>query len=265
MPEGDFVRRVAARLDQALSGRTITHSLLRWPSLGGASLVGLDAHGVWAYGKHLLMPLSDGSTLRTHLRMDGSYHVERAIDGHPARRSRAHRWTSRVVLANEAWVVIGTKLGMADLVRTRDVRRLLAHLGPDIMAEDFDPKEAGRRIAAQGNRAIGAVLLDQTVVAGVGTIYLAEGLWEWKVRPDRPACDVPDLAGLLEHIRSILWRSATARWIGPTSDPRPGFETNAHGRLHQPCRRCSTPIAVMRVEPPPFDRPAFHCPTCQPN
>ncbi|MCL2788267.1 MAG: Fpg/Nei family DNA glycosylase [Micrococcales bacterium] len=263
MPEGDYVRRVASRLDQALAGRTLTYCVLRWPTLGGVDLTGLDVLSVWAYGKHLLMPLSDGSTLRTHLRMDGDYYIERAVDGRPSRDSRAHRWTSRAVLANEAWVVIGQKLGMADRIRTRDIRRLFAHLGPDVMADDFVAEEAGLRITAQGERTIGAVLLDQTVVAGIGTIFLAEGLWAWKVHPTRPARDVPDPAGLLAYIRSILWRSATSRQIGATGDPRPGHETEAHGREHLPCRRCATPIAVIRVGAPPYDRPAFHCPTCQ--
>ncbi|MDR3203090.1 MAG: hypothetical protein LBT54_08195 [Bifidobacteriaceae bacterium] len=263
MPEGDFVRRVANRLDQALTGRPVTYSLIRWPSLGGVELAGLTVMAVEAYGKHLLTRLDNGLTLRTHLRMDGTYYIERAESGRPGPRSRAHRWTSRAVIANREWVAIGHKLGMADLVRTRDVGRLIGHLGPDVMAAGFDAGEAGRRITAQGGRGIGAVLLDQTVVAGIGTIYLAEGLFEWRVRPDRPARDVPDPAGLLRHIREILIRSAEARIASATGDPRPGFKTLAHGREHLPCRRCGTPIQVMRVNPPPFDRPAFYCPACQ--
>jgi endonuclease-8 len=265
VPEGDFVRRVVRRLDAVLTGAPLTYSLLRWPSLGGVDLTGLTITSIEAYGKHILMHLGDGRTLRTHLRMDGTYYVERAAAGRPAPGSRAHRWTARVVLGTEAWIAIGHKLGMADLVRGRDVRRLIGHLGPDIMADDFDSGAVGAKIAAQGARPIGATLLDQTVVAGIGTIYLAEGLFAWRVNPGRASEDVPDPAGLLEAIRRLLWRSVNAATGTATGDTRPGFTTLAHGREHRPCRRCRTPIEVMRVGIPPFDRPAFFCPTCQPE
>jgi endonuclease-8 len=265
MPEGDFVRRVVRRLDEALTGEPLTYTLLRWPTLGGIDLTGQTITSIDAYGKHILMHLSDRRTLRTHLRMDGTYYIERAADGRPAPGSRAERWTSRAVLATREWVGIGHRLGMADLVRTRDVRRLLGHLGPDIMADGFDADQVGAAITAQGERMIGATLLDQTIVAGIGTIYLAEGLFEWRVRPSRASGQVPDPAGLLEYIRGVLWRSVRARTGTATGDTRRGLTTLAHGREHRPCRRCRTPIEVLRVGPPPLDRPAFYCPVCQPD
>jgi endonuclease-8 len=133
------------------------------------------------------------------------------------------------------------------------------------MGPGFDAAEAGRRVAAQGDRPIGAVLLDQTVVSGIGTIYLAESLWHWRVRPDRPARDVPDPAGLLAYARHILWRSVKGARMSATASQRKGEGSDVHGREHLPCRRCGTPIEVMRVGTPPFDRPAFFCPTCQPR
>jgi endonuclease-8 len=256
---------VVKRLDQVLTGAPLTYTLLRWPTLGGVDLTGLTVTAIDAFGKHILMHLSDARTLRTHLRMDGTYYIEHADAGRPARDSRAQRWTSRAVLVTNEWTVIGHRLGMADLVRTRDVRRLIGHLGPDIMADGFDPISTGEAIAAQGERAIGATLLDQTVVAGIGTIYLAEGLFEWGVRPDRASDAVPDPAGLLQYIRELLWRSVRARTGTATGDTRRGFTTLAHGREHQPCRRCRTPITVCRVGTPPLDRPAFYCPQCQPD
>ncbi|MDR1634389.1 MAG: hypothetical protein LBS27_05605 [Bifidobacteriaceae bacterium] len=265
MPEGDILRRVALRLSQVLVDQTITYCLFRWPSLAGADLTGQTVERVDAYGKHLLMRLDSGLTFRSHLRMDGAWLVEKAVDGSPASGSRAERWTARAVLANQSWVVIGQRLGMADLLRSRDLERLTGRLGPDVMAEDFDPDQAAGRVAAQGDRGIGTTLLDQTVVAGIGTIYMAESLFEWRVRPDRPANRVPDLPGLLAYARRLLWRSVNARTPTATGLTGRGQTSLAHGREHQPCRRCSTPIAVMRVGVPPLDRPAFYCPTCQPS
>jgi endonuclease-8 len=256
---------VVRRLDMVLTGTPLTYTLLRWPTLGGIDLAGRTVTSVEAYGKHILMHIDDGRTLRTHLRMDGTYYIERAAGGRPTASSRAHRWTSRAVLVTEEWAAIGHKLGMADLVRTRDMRTLVGHLGQDIMADDFDADRAGQAIHAEGSRPIGATLLDQTVVAGIGTIYLAEGLFAWQVHPGRASDLVPDPSGLMRHIRELLWRSVRARTGTATGDTRRGFTTLAHGREHLPCRRCRTPIDVMRVGLPPMDRPAFYCPRCQPE
>jgi endonuclease-8 len=167
------------------------------------------------------------------------------------------------VIANTKWVAIGYKLGMADMLRTRDVKRLTGALGPDVMAEGFDPLVAAERVIAQGERTIGATLLDQHVVAGIGTIYMAESLFKWRVHPGRAAGAVPDVPGLLAYASKILRRSVEARSPTSSGDTRRGWTTKVHGREHLPCRICSTEIEVMRVGQPPFDRPAFYCPTCQ--
>jgi endonuclease-8 len=102
-------------------------------------------------------------------------------------------------------------------------------------------------------------------VAGIGTIYLAEGLFAWRCHPHRASGAIPDPAGLLSHIRGLLWRSVHARTGTATGDTRRGYTTLAHGRENRPCRRCRTPIQVVRVGAPPMDRPAFFCPECQPK
>ena len=266
MPEGDIARRVAIRLTKALVGRPITYSALRWPTLGGISLCGRSIESIEAFGKHLLMHLDQGDTLRTHLRMDGAWYIEQAaMDGQPSPNGRARNFKARIVIANQQWVAIGWLLGMADLIRTRDLPRLLGHLGPDVMASDFNAEQAGARVLAQGNRSIGATLLDQTVVVGIGTIYMAESLFRWRVKPDRPANQVPDLPGLLAYAAKILHRSVAATTPGATGSNTAGETTMVHGRENQPCRLCQTSIRVMMVGKPPFDRPAFYCPTCQPD
>ncbi|MDR1441924.1 MAG: hypothetical protein LBJ02_06010 [Bifidobacteriaceae bacterium] len=265
MPEGDILRRVAARLDQVLTGQVITYCRFRWPSLGSVDLTGQTVESVHAYGKHVLVGLDSGFTFRSHLRMDGAWLVEKARAGRPGAGSRSRQWTARAVLANQAWVAIGHQLGMADLLRTRDLQRLTGRLGPDVMADGFDPDQAAVRLAAQGQRGVGATLLDQTVVAGIGTIYMAESLFAWRVRPDRPVAAVPDLPGLLSEARRLLWRSVRSRTPTATGLTGRGQTSLVHGRENRPCRRCSTPVKVMRVGQPPLDRPAFYCPTCQPD
>ncbi|MCL1897274.1 MAG: Fpg/Nei family DNA glycosylase [Micrococcales bacterium] len=266
MPEGDIARRVAIRLTKALVGQPITYSQLRWPTLGAVSLTGQTIESIEAVGKHLLMHLDNQNTLRTHLRMDGAWYIEKAVGpGRPARTGRARSPKARAVIANQQWVAIGWLLGMADLLRTRDLPRLLGHLGPDVMADGFDAEQAATRVLAQGSRTIGATLLDQTVVTGIGTIYMAESLFRWRVRPDRPANQTPDVPGLLDYAASILHRSVAAEGPTATGLTTAGEITMVHGRQHMPCRLCQTPIEVMMVGLPPFDRPAWYCPACQPN
>lgn len=249
MPEGDVLRRTATRLDQALAGQPLTRAELRWPTAAGANLVGRVVLGTESYGKHLLTRLDDGRTLHTHLRMDGSWRI--APSGE--RAAAARRPTVRAVLANARWTAIGDQLGMLDLVATRDERRLIAHLGPDVLADELDLDEVLSRYAAQGPTPVAEVLLDQRVAAGIGTIFAAESMHALRLWPWTPARGIQDPAALYRVARELMQRSVqTARVPG-----------RVHGRLRQPCLRCGTPIAVGQARRPPMERPIFYCPTCQ--
>jgi endonuclease-8 len=260
MPEGDVVRRTAAQLGRALAGRVLTRAELRWGDLGGVPLAGRTVTEVATYGKHLLIRLARQDrtpdvTVHAHLRMDGRWFIE-ATD--PGRRFTDHR--IRAVLGNSEWTAIGQLLGELDVLPTADECVLLGRLGPDIMADDFP--DAGLRAALDNlarapQRAIGAALLDQTVVAGIGTIFMSESLFRRRVSPWRAGGEV-DAAPVLQTARDLLLRSA-----GATS-AKGADRRYVHGRAGRPCYRCGTAIRVAPIGDPPFDRPAFHCPTCQP-
>jgi len=259
VPEGDIVLRVARRLDAALAGERLVRGELRWGELGGTDLAGAVVLGNEPVGKHLLTRLDDGRTLHSHLRMEGSWWIARAGDERGADRS--HR--VRAVLGTARWTCIGRSLGMLDLVRTRDEHLVVGHLGPDLLADGVDLEECGRRVRAQGDRPIGAVLLDQTVVAGIGTLYLAESLWAHRVNPLRPARNVTE--PVCGTARALMLRSADAPLPTATGESGPGRTSHVHGRERLPCRRCGTPITVVEVGPPGKLRPAFFCPHCQPD
>lgn len=260
MPEGDVVVRTARRLDAALAGRTLVAAELRWPSVAGVQLAGRTVLRTATAGKHLLTRFDDGRTLHTHLRMDGLWRVTRTTQG-PVRLGEA----VRVLLAGPEWTCLGLRLGMVDLVRTRDEGRVVGHLGPDVLAPDWDRETAVARVRAQGARPIGAALLDQRVVAGLGTIYMAESLWAHGVSPWRPAERVEDPGAVLDTARRLMQRSVLARTPTATGDARPGRESHVHGRAGRPCPRCGGPVAVAPVGEPPTTRPAYHCPACQPG
>ncbi len=260
MPEGDVLRLTAARLDTALRGVELSRAELRWPSAAGARLEGAVVTECVAYGKHLLTRFDDGRTLHTHLRMEGYWRVHPTGTAQAAARHPA----IRAVLATPAWTCVGWHLGMLDLVRTRDESRLLGHLGPDVLADDFPDAGLGegvRRLAAAGARPLCEALLDQRVVAGLGTIWMAETLFALRLWPWTPTSSLDDGArrAVLLTARRLMGRSvAVARSHGLGA-----VETAVHGRARRPCRRCRTPIAVGTANEPPYDRPVFWCPSCQ--
>lgn len=259
MPEGDVVLRTARRLDAALGGQVLVAAELRWPSVAGVDLVGRTVLRTATAGKHLLTRFDDGRTVHTHLRMDGLWRVQRT--GGAVRLGPS----VRVVLAGREWTCLGLRLGMVDVLRTRDESVVVGHLGPDVLAPDWDRERAVAHVRAEGGRAIGAVLLDQRVVAGLGTIYMAESLWAHGVSPWRAAAEVGDPGAVLDTARRLMQRSVTARTPTATGDLRPGRVSHVHGRAGLPCPRCGGPVAVRDVGEPPMTRPAFYCPVCQPR
>jgi endonuclease-8 len=193
--------------------------------------------------------------------MEGSWRVEPT--GSP--RVRAADPFVRAVLADAEWTAVGHRLGMLDVVATSREHSLTAHLGPDVLADDFP--EVGLAVALgrwadRGATPVAEVLLDQTVAAGIGTIYSAESLFARRLWPWTPA-DRTDAATLLMTARVLMARSVAARTPTATGDTTPGRGSQVHGRLRQPCRRCGTPVAVGQARRPPMERPIFYCPTCQ--
>jgi endonuclease-8 len=260
MPEGDILRRTAATLDRALAGQVVTGTDLRWPTAATVRFDGAVVIGTHAYGKHLFTRFDDGRTLHTHLRMDGYW---RTHPGPPGDRARGT--AVRAVLATERATAVGYHLGMLDVVATRDEGTLVAHLGPDVLADDFPTAglpEALARAAAKGDVPIAELLLDQTVAAGFGTIYTAETLFIRRVWPWTPATET-DLPTLLMVGRTLMARSVTSPTPTATGETARGRTTLVHAREGKPCRRCGSPIAVGAARRPPMERPVFWCPVCQ--
>ena len=280
MPEGDTVRRTAARLDQALAGRELTRAELRWAALGAADLTGYRVTEVVAYGKHLLTRLHRGDealTLHSHLRMDGSWRMH-ATGSRPWPAAGDH--TVRAVLANAEWTAVGVLLGDLDLVETADENTLIGHLGPDVLAADFtDPSaewgvtEALARIAAHPGEPLAAALLDQRNLAGIGTFYACEAMFAVGISPWTPVRDVPDVGRIVDRARRMLSANLERAVPTTTGDTRIGNTSWVHSRSGRPCRRCGTAVRVAGVEvhhrspgqTAGLERVLFYCPRCQPG
>jgi len=266
VPEGDTVWLTAHRLDQALRERVLTLAELRVPALATADLTGMTVTSVIARGKHLLTRLDSGLTLHSHLRMDGAWHVHRTDEppGQGHGRPRPEHGV-RAVLANDTWTAVGHQLGMLDLVATAAEHTLVGHLGPDVLGSGWDPAEVVRRLTADPSRPVGEALLDQRVLAGVGTFFMAEALFLRGVSPWTPVSAAGDPEVLVALVHRLLAANRDRAVQSTTGDLRPGRREYVHARSGRPCLRCGGTVRVAPIGRAPQERTAFYCPACQPG
>lgn len=254
MSEGDSIVRLARRLEPALGSEPLRVSvphprgrLTGVQALDARRLERIDTHG-----KHLLLRFEDGLVLHSHIAMTGGWRI-----------FRPESITQRTL--RSAWVVFeggpsvvaqyrGPTLRVLTAGAARSDARLRA-LGPDPLAQDFDPGAVLRRIRrGDPRRALAAVLLDQRLMAGPGLIYASEGPAAVRLNPLEPVGSVSD-AQLLSVIGATCALMRDAAETG--RQPR-----TVQSRKGKPCRRCGAAIESGRVGD--NARRAYWCPTCQP-
>jgi len=274
MPEGDSIFRAARTLHRALAGRTVSRFDSVFPHLTNPledrPLVGQVIERVEARGKHLLIWFSGGLTLRTHMRMHGSWHIYR-----PGERWQRPHHDMRIVLETPAFVAVAFSVPVAEFTTADALEHLapLRDLGPDLLQEDFNAASAAERIAARTDMEIADALLDQHAVAGIGNVYKSETLFAAKVNPFTPVRQLTR-----EQIGSILTVAAKFLRANVSESSRgmstyggfrrttgrfdPGARLWVYGRGGKPCRRCGTPI--QRARQGPYARSTYWCSQCQP-
>jgi endonuclease-8 len=250
VPEGDTIWRTAAALRPRLVGRRVLAA--RPPPL--ARLTGTTVTAIDTVGKHLSVRFDNGLALHTHMRMRGSWHVYR-----PGERWRRPEREARAVLEVEGTVAVLFNAPVVEL--TRGPERT-AHLGPDILDDRIDLDRVVRRARSLGALAVGELLLDQRVTAGIGNVYRNEALWAQQVNPWTTSTALTDaeLRGLFarahQAMRANLRSTDWARRF-------PGYGKGAvHGRGGRPCPRCGTRIEVRAQGE--LARLTYWCPACQP-
>jgi endonuclease-8 len=262
VPEGDTVWRAARRLDRALSGRPLTATDFRVPTLATWDLRGGTVRETVSRGKHLLTRIDAAAewTLHTHLKMEGTWRV----------LSHGQRWprpahTARVVLATADTVAVGFSLGIVEIVARDHEHDVVGHLGPDLLGPDWDPTEAERRLREQPERPIKEALLDQTRLAGIGNMYAVELCFISGVAPETPVGRVPDLSRMVARAHQLLELNSSRDQQCTTGDLARGRRFWVYERAGQPCRRCGTTIRETLLGEPGRERTTFACPQCQPQ
>jgi endonuclease-8 len=262
MPEGDAVFLTANRLHTALAGGTVTRFELRVPHYALADLRGTSVIEIKPYGKHILMRFDDGHTLHSHLRMDGSWRV-----GPPNRRpSGGPEHAIRAVVGTSAALASGVRVHDLALIATSDEHELIGHLGPDLLSPDLDVPAACRRLAQASDTPLAIALLDQRLVAGLGTIWRSEVLWSQGLSPFATVSTVADLEPLVRDSARLLNRSVATQRGVRSRDPFLANEARlqVYGRSGRPCRRCGASIESAHLGPDAAtERIVYYCPRCQ--
>lgn len=271
MPEGDTVFLAGRRLDDALAGKELTRGELRHPRLISHDLAGRTVLGVASVGKHLFTRFDDGTSLHSHFRMDGTWHLYR-----PGRPWRGWEHEIRAILEVPDRVAVGFRLHDLDVLSTADEDRWVGHLGPDLLgaAWDEDPEgcaaEVLRRLRAEPDRELGAVLLDQKVACGVGNIYKTEVCFLLRVSPWTRVGELSEqqCRDAVAWARKLLQRNAWRPEQSTTGDLGDGAQHWVFERGGRGCRRCRDVVTVARQDDgtrDAEDRVAYFCPTCQPG
>ena len=251
MAEGDTILRAARRIEAALDGGTVEASAPN-PRGRAARIERLDGHSferASAHGKHLLLHLGE-LVLHSHLGMSGSWHTYRR--GEPWRKPIGAAWAVLSTDRAEAVQFGGPTLR---LLRASSLRRdpVLARLGPDILAADFDAEQIAQSLAGAPDRSLGDALLDQHLVAGIGNIFKSEACFAAHLDPWQRIAEVP--GEQLRHVAQAahdLMREAVEA----------GRQDRAvYKRAGRPCPRCGTKIRSRGQGD--ANRTTYWCPSCQ--
>lgn len=271
MPELPEVEYVARQLREGLVGRKFAKVHVLWngtvagmePSAFEHELSGRRVDGIKRRGKHLLITLDGGRTLVVHRRMSGNLvfsppaptdvpYVRVAFDLEDGRR----------LLYTDP-----RKFGRLHVLGPSELDVHLSALGPEPLSPEFTPTELAKRFAGR-NRALKALLLDQSVLAGLGNIYADEALYRAHLHPLRSAASLtPDEvnalhAGIRGALETGIQHGGTT--FGRHRDVYNEAGTNlehveVYRRTGEPCLRCGTPITRIVVA----QRGTHYCPNCQ--
>lgn len=248
MSEGPQVKLISERLQKNLQGRVITDCKTTRDRLRAfsESLKGARVERVFCKGKHIFFHFSSGQFLQNHLLMRGRW---KTIKGR------------MLLLPAEIWLALETGNTTEVNINGQILRPLgagglqqqLASLGPDIMSAECSRERIVTALRQQ-EAPLGEVLLDQSVLSGIGNVAKSEALFLARVHPQLMASQLRSgqTAKLAESIRHVMWESyqAGGRWTH-----------RVYRRAGMRCYECGSRIAMIRQGRQ--HRSTYFCPICQ--
>ncbi len=278
MPEGDTIYRTARALQRAIGGKVVVGFETALGKLARVNddtrLVGRVIEKVESRGKWCLIYFSGDLILVTHMLMSGSWHLYRI--GERWQMGRSHM---RVVIRTADWEAVGFNIPVAEFHTARSLERnsQVTKLGPDILSKDFTVESCAAQLMgyARGNpdAQVAEVLLNQSVLAGLGNVYKSEVAFAAGVNPFRAMRTITSRE--IEAMVNFAHRYMKANVVDGKGD---GIVTYGNRRATQAmnrearlwvyrrtgkeCRRCGATV-LMRKQGTQA-RSTYWCPECQP-
>lgn len=272
MPEGHTIHRLARDHTPLLVGRPVRMTSPQGRFATGAELLsGRVCERIEPWGKHLWYAFEGDALLHVHLGLYGKWAVG---EGDPPEVRGALRLRMRAgedgddVPGSAVWLDLRGPTA-CEVVTPHDRDLVVARLGPDPLRRDARPDAAWDRLS-RTRRAVGELLMDQSVLAGVGNVYRAEALFRARMSPFRAGRDVgrPEWERMWEDLRVLLRSGVRAGRIVTTEA---AHRSRRSGRARRedahyvyrrhglPCRVCDTEVLTRVVA----GRNLFWCPSCQ--
>ena len=259
MPEGHTIHRAAIDHQKVLAGNKLTIQSPQGRFAEGARhLSGKLCTAVEAFGKHLIYRFEAGDSLHIHLGLFGKIRKHKLPLKEP-------RGAVRVRLISDTHAIDINGPSICELLNIDQLMKLTARVGPDVLRSDAKPDLAFKRIA-KSKSSIGSLIMDQSVIAGIGNIYRTEILWRQAVHPetlgkniDRQTFDriwndaKAQLTLGVKHNAIITKRGADRS----KTKYREDFNIFAKGS----CPDCKSEIRRLEIN----GRRAFVCENCQPS
>ena len=262
MPEGHTLHRLARLHQRRFAGDVVRVSSPQGRFSDAAMLDGRVLTKASAWGKHLFHHYESGAIVHVHLGLYGTFRESPTPMPEPVGQVRM-----RIVGAEYGTDLRGPTA--CEVIDEAQVSAILDRLGPDPLRNDADPDAAWARIT-KSRKAIGALLMDQSVMAGVGNVYRSELLFRHQIDPYRPGRDVEEMefrvawADLVELMKVGVRRGRiiTVRPEHDTGAPSYGPKrprSYVYRRAGDECRLCGATVKTAVME----GRNLFWCPGCQ--
>ena len=272
MPELPEVETVRRGLAQSITGRRIESVDVRQPRLRyvipasfASQVVDQTVHHITRRAKYLLVQLDDG-TLIWHLGMSGSIWVQQS-DYQPIKHDHLLFFFDKNLTVRYH---DPRRFGLIDYCPNHTAlsdHRLLHHLGPEPLSDDFSTQYLYDAIATR-SVPIKTLLMNNSIVVGVGNIYACESLFQAGINPTRRSNTLTkkECSALIRSIVTTLSQAIAAG--GSTlrdfvnSEGQPGYfqqQLFVYGRQNTNCRVCNTPLIHLRIS----NRSTVYCPQCQ--
>ena len=260
MPEGHTIHRAAQDQRAMLAGKVLDISSPQGRFMEGAALIdGQKCIVIEAYGKHLIYRFANCLALHIHLGLFGVFKTAKVPAGEPV-------GAVRIRMVSPTHVVDINGPNTCELLDATELAALITRIGPDVLRDDANPELAYAKIS-KSRISIGQLLMDQSVMAGIGNIYRSEILWRQKLHPEIQGKQLPREAfdrvwSDSVHLLKIGVKHNAI--ITRETEPKPGKRTKYGERFNifgkKTCPDCLNDIRTFEIA----TRRAFMCEECQP-